>query len=105
MSIQRASSEHQVSTINKEKKEKNKDTSSSDELFAAFWRNYPRKIGKGAALKAWKKITTPSDVIEKMKEVLPRQIESNQWTKDNGQYIPHPATYLNQRRWEDETIE
>lgn len=24
--------------------------------------------------------------------------------KDNGQYIPYPSTWLNQRRWEDEEI-
>jgi hypothetical protein len=28
---------------------------------------------------------------------------SQQWTKDGGQFIPMPATWLNGRRWEDET--
>lgn len=27
------------------------------------------------------------------------------WLKDNGQYIPYPSTWLNQRRWEDEDIQ
>ena len=27
---------------------------------------------------------------------------SAQWQRDNGQYIPHPATWLNQGRWDDE---
>ena len=27
---------------------------------------------------------------------------SDQWLRDNGQFIPHPQTWLNQRRWEDE---
>lgn len=30
------------------------------------------------------------------------QVNSKQWTKDNGQFIPHPSTWLNQSRWEDE---
>ena len=30
------------------------------------------------------------------------QKNSQQWKKDNGQYIPNPATWLNQGRWEDE---
>lgn len=30
--------------------------------------------------------------------------QSMQWNKDNGQYIPNPATWLNQKRWEDEII-
>ena len=30
-----------------------------------------------------------------------RQKLSKGWIKDGGQYIPHPATWLNKRRWED----
>jgi hypothetical protein len=29
---------------------------------------------------------------------------SAEWTKDGGQFIPHPATWLNQKRWEDEPM-
>lgn len=75
-----------------------------DVLFDLFWKNYPKKIGKGEALKAWKKIPDKKNAIEKMKDVLPRQKESETWKKQSGQYIPNPSTYLNQRRWEDETI-
>ena len=28
--------------------------------------------------------------------------KSYNWNKDNGQYIPNPTTWLNQKRWEDE---
>lgn len=75
-----------------------------DDLFDIFWLNYPKKIGKQAARKAWNKIRSPKEALEKMKTVLPRQKASEQWNKDNGQFIPNPATYLNQGRWEDETI-
>lgn len=30
------------------------------------------------------------------------QALSEQWQRDGGQFIPHPATYLNQGRWKDE---
>ena len=82
----------------------NKDNNSfrGDDLFDLFWLNYPKKVGKGAALKAWKKIKKPTEVIEKIKNILPDQIESEQWKKDHGQYIPNPATYINQERWNDE---
>ena len=30
---------------------------------------------------------------------------SKDWLKDNGQYIPYPSTWLNQKRWEDEDIQ
>lgn len=29
------------------------------------------------------------------------QVRSRQWTEKGGRFIPMPATYLNQRRWED----
>ena len=30
---------------------------------------------------------------------------SEDWTKDNGKYIPHPSSWLNNKGWEDEIIE
>lgn len=68
--------------------------------FLQFWQEYPRKVGKGAAYRSWLKIKgiKKSDIIEAVKS----QREQEQWKKDNGQYIPHPTTWLNQRRWEDE---
>lgn len=68
--------------------------------FEQFWTAYPRKIGKKAALHAWQKATDKPGV-----DVIMQAIESakktDQWTKDNGQFIPHPATWLNQGRWAD----
>ena len=37
-----------------------------------------------------------------MMDAISAQKRSRQWTEKNGQYIPNPATWLNQRRWEDE---
>lgn len=67
--------------------------------FEKFWLEYPRKVAKPNAVKAWKKIK-PSEV-DALMAALARQKRSEQWTKDGGQFIPHPATWLNQRRWED----
>ena len=67
--------------------------------FEAFWREYPRKIGKGAAYKSWGKLKPP---LRDCLLALKWQKKSDQWTKDQGRFIPHPATWLNQRRWEDE---
>jgi hypothetical protein len=30
--------------------------------------------------------------------------KSRQWTDEGGKYIPHPATWLNNHRWEDQPI-
>ncbi len=66
--------------------------------FSVFWKAYPKKVGKGAAMMAWAKKKPPTDLCLK---ALEWQIKSPQWTKDNGQYIPLPSTYINQARWED----
>lgn len=68
--------------------------------FETFWKEYPRRIGKGAALKSWKKLKLDDVLIKVILESLAVQRNSKQWR--DVQYIPHPATWLNQRRWEDE---
>ena len=70
--------------------------------FEEFWRKYPKKVGKGAAEKAFDKIKPTQQVFERMLSAIEKQKNSAQWKKDNGQYIPNPATWLNQQRWEDE---
>ncbi len=70
--------------------------------FLEFWESYPRKTGKGAAFKAWKKIKGVNALANAIISSVQQHKISIQWKKDNGQFIPHPATYLNQRRWEDE---
>ena len=37
-----------------------------------------------------------------MLEAIDRQKQTTAWRKNNGQRIPHPATWLNNRQWEDE---
>lgn len=71
------------------------------ETFESFWKKYPRKIGKGAAWRAWK--SSPPGLYEKIiSSVVEHHSRDPAWKRDGGQYIPHPATYLNQKRWEDE---
>ena len=72
------------------------------ERFDAFWNAYPKKVGKGAAEKAFKKIKPSGELLQKMLDAIVVQKQSDQWRRDNGQYIPNPATWLNQTRWEDE---
>jgi hypothetical protein len=62
--------------------------------FVEFWKQYPRKVAKGAAIKAW----PGDDLLPVITLALDWQIK--RWT--DPQFIPHPATYLRQRRWEDE---
>jgi len=69
--------------------------------FDLFWSVYPRKIGKGAAELSWKKIK-PDDILQaRIVDAVKAQCKSEQWKRDGGQFIPHPATWLNGKRWED----
>lgn len=75
------------------------------ERFADFWRCYPKKVGKDAALKVWEKLKPSADLLAQMLAVLAWQKQQEAWVKDGGQFVPHPATWLNQGRWQDERSE
>ena len=83
---------------------KNKEIKTSSNGFDEFWKNYPRKVGKKDAIKSWNKIKPSQELVEKMLSTINIQIQSEQWNKNNGQYIPYPTTWLNQGRWDDEPI-
>jgi hypothetical protein len=59
-------------------------------------------VGKGAAEKSWKNLKVDDTLLKTILDAVEAQKKSNQWVRDNGQYIPHPTTWLNQKRWEDE---
>lgn len=69
--------------------------------FARFWSVYPKKVGKGAAEKAFLKLRPSEELTDCMISAVEAQARSEQWKRDKGQYIPNPATWLNQGRWED----
>lgn len=71
-------------------------------LFDAFWLAYPRKVAKPEALKAWVKAKPDAELAEKIMAGLEAAKRSRDWTKEDGQYIPYPAAWLNKRRWEDQ---
>ena len=70
--------------------------------FADFWEAYPKKVGKQEAEKAFRKAFPAGDEHNVTIPAIERHKRSAQWTKDGGQFIPNPATWLNQKRWEDE---
>lgn len=83
-------------------KEKEKDKEIEQDLFDRFWVVYPRKVGKKDAVKAWSKLKPDEALTNQIIEGVERWKMSTQWTKDGGQYIPYPATFLNGERWKDE---
>lgn len=75
-----------------------------EQAFSQFWQAYPRKKGKQAARQAFAKIGGKVE-LSTLLSALERQKQSRQWTKDNGQFIPYPSTWLNGWRWEDDLEE
>lgn len=67
--------------------------------FDAFWQAYPKKKSKGDAEKAWGKMNPP---LAEVLSALEWQRAQPNWTKDSGQFIPYPASYINSKGWEDE---
>lgn len=77
-------------------------TSVNPDGFDLFWAVYPRKEKKQPAHKAWDKLNPQNGLVEKILRAVEVQKKSEQWKKDKGKYIPHPTTWLNEKRWEDE---
>lgn len=69
--------------------------------FESVYQAYPKKVGKPAALKAWKTAKVKPEEVELILKDIEFRKAGRDWQKDDGQYIPNPATYFNQRRWED----
>lgn len=72
-----------------------KPSEASPDGFDEFWAAYPRRVAKTQARAAWKKNKCV------LAEVLPSLEQQKKLWKDT-QFIPHPTTWINQRRWEDE---
>lgn len=70
--------------------------------FERFWSEYPRKVGKEAAAKAWNRVKADAATEQAMFAALDRQRKTDDWQREGGRFIPHAATWLNGRRWEDE---
>lgn len=73
--------------------------------FETFWQQYPRHVAKKSAYKAWRAINPKSDTPtqadqEAILQDIAARLGRGEW--QDASYIPHPATYLNGRRWEDE---
>jgi hypothetical protein len=84
-------------TVLTDSKEK---AASLDRAFDTFWAVYPRHTAKQDAKRAFLKVSPDDALLETMLTAIQRQKQTDQWS--DPRYIPHPATWLNGRRWEDE---
>lgn len=86
--------------LNKETKQRKTKTLS--QRFDVFWQAYPRRKSKGQAEKVFANIDPSRQLLATMLATIERAKKSSDWKKDDGRFIPHPATWLNAKGWEDE---
>jgi hypothetical protein len=72
--------------------------------FDEFWANYPKKTGKADARKSWKRAKVTVDLHDRIITAIEQAKHTEQWQRDNGRFIPNPATWINQGRWDDEPM-
>lgn len=78
-----------------------KDNSYTQE-FEKFWIAYPNKKDKKRAQILWLRINPDDNLINQIMSALEKQKQTFAWKKENGRYIPMPATWLGNERWTDE---
>lgn len=67
--------------------------------FDEWWQHYPKKVAKGAAVKAYRaavKKSDPAEILVGIKQQAPVMASGD------PKFIPNPATWLNAERWTDE---
>lgn len=69
------------------------------ERFEGFWSYYPRGENRAGAVKAWDKLRPEDALIDEIAHALQTLKATEEWSRGIG--IPHAATFLNGRRWED----
>ncbi len=70
--------------------------------FAQFWQRWPKKEGRERALRVWLKLAPDGDTMQAILDAIPRHQSAKDWPRENWRFCPLPATWLNERRWEDE---
>ncbi len=104
---QQLTTPNNVKNVKECKNNENKDSPPIVPLsndFDQFWNTYPKKVGKKLCFDIWKnpKKRNGRPPIDILVQIIEKQKQSEDWTKEDGRYIPNPSTWLNQGRWDDE---
>jgi hypothetical protein len=84
------------------RKKKEEQEKEKEYIFDQFWAAYPRKEDKQRAKKEFFSLNPDECLLKTILTAIERWKATDQWTEDGGKYIPHPGTWLHNRRWEDE---
>jgi len=78
-----------------------KNTNNKEGIPDEFWKEYPLKIAKHKAADSWSKLSSEERAFAV--KAIKEQVSSNHFRGHDGRdFVPHPSTWLNQKRWEDE---
>lgn len=69
--------------------------------FSIFWEYFPKKKSKGDAYKAWVQTASQRPDLASILKAVVVLKNSADWLRDDGQYIPYPATFLRAWGWAD----
>jgi hypothetical protein len=72
-----------------------------DKNFLIFWERYPKKVGKTEAYRKWVKLKPGMRMVDTILKSVEAHARSKRWKEEDGKYIPNPATFLHQGRYED----
>jgi len=95
-------------TPTKEIKETTQKKDAQDALltsFKTFYQAYPKHKARKKAGEAWNKLNPDDALFQTIMATLEKQKNCEDWKKEKGKYIPHPATWLSGERWKDEIPE
>lgn len=70
--------------------------------FEAFFAAYPRKVGKGQAQQVWDQLAPDAALRKRIVGAVHAWARTPEWQRNGGQFIPKPARWLREARWEDE---
>lgn len=84
-------------------KEKDKETAGAD--FEAFWNLYPKRSGREAAQKVWAQLAPSVTLYAHIMRAIGIQKGLSAWTAESGRYIPRADRWLEEKRWEETTVE
>jgi len=76
-----------------------------EQTFEAFWAVWPKREGKAKALASWLRLKPKPESVQAIIEAISRHQVAKNWARENWRYCPLPATWLNERRWDDELPE
>ncbi len=81
---------------------KDKNNKNNKKKFDIFWGAYPKRKSKGYAEKVFAKVNPDEQLLATMLAKIEQAKKSEDWQREDGKFIPYPATWLNSKGWEDE---